>query len=136
MNEYTSKFNKAWIEAGGLVTPSIASKMLEVSRARIAQMQNEGKLKTYKDNTGKTMLSFHEINTLLIEKNKKSNKILKYRVKYKINEEEREVTMKSKYKAEMKNIMSAITENDKQAKENPENIKNISVEQEIKGFNY
>ncbi len=52
---------KEWPKAGGFVTTKTAAKILDLTSPRITQMINEGKLKKWKDPTGKTLISFAEV---------------------------------------------------------------------------
>ena len=123
MNEYATEFKDAWMRAGGLITPATAAKMLEVTTARIAQMQKEGKLQVFKDKAGKTMLSFHEINKLITEKNEKDGKIKKYKVKYTTDDGEKETIIEKTFSPTMEEITKAITEKEKDIN----NIKSIKI---------
>lgn len=69
---YSEWFKENWIKTGGLITPATASKILEVSSARIAQMINEQKIKKYEYyEDGKTLLSFTEVYNVKQEKEEK-----------------------------------------------------------------
>ena len=133
MNEYAKHINELWVKAGGLITPAIAAKMLGITTARIAQMQDEGKITVYKDKTGKTMLSLAEINKLLIEKDKNTNKEKSFIVTYKIKgNEEKEIKIKQKTEADLNEIMQAIIKDAKKhnIKIEEDNIESLKINQD------
>jgi len=68
MRSYAQWTVDMWVSTGGLITPIMASKILNVSEARISQMRAEGKLTTYKDCDERAFLSFSETMHLLNEK--------------------------------------------------------------------
>ena len=59
-----------WATEGGLIQPAIAARIMEISRARMAQMIKEGKIKAIKhENT--TFVSYAQIMKISKEKTKK-----------------------------------------------------------------
>lgn len=75
-NAYSTWITDEWSKQGGLITPATASKILKLTRGRIAQLQKTGKLTEIKDPEGKTMLSLPQI--LKIEEERIRNNKIKH----------------------------------------------------------
>lgn len=57
-----------WTNAGGLITPATAMNILGITSGGIANFQKEGKVTTFKNPNGKTLLSYAEIMKLAEER--------------------------------------------------------------------
>jgi hypothetical protein len=68
---YSEWIKENWLEAGGLINQSTASKILKVSRTRLRQMINEKKIYPYIYEKESPLVSFKQIIEL---KNKKEFK--------------------------------------------------------------
>lgn len=70
-NCFKEWIKEEWGIQGGLITPAIAAKILNITRGGIASYQKKKKVKVFTDPEGKTMLSYAEIMQLANKKDSK-----------------------------------------------------------------
>ena len=73
-NEFVIWFRESWMKSGGLISSSIAGKILNVSACRVNQLIKEGKVKNYPYKANKRIMPFVSLSDILSISDKKTQK--------------------------------------------------------------